>query len=47
MLPRKARRNHRRRTEERWSVTIFVDGRRRRIDIKRRVRLDGRVIRGR
>jgi len=38
---------HRRGTEKGWPVTIILDGERRWLKIKRRGRLDRRVIRGR
>jgi hypothetical protein len=45
-LLEETRGNHRR-TEKGWPITIFLGGRKRRVGIKRRERLDGRVIRGR
>jgi hypothetical protein len=39
--------HHRRGTEKGWPVTIFLDGERRWLKIKRRGRLDRRVIRRR
>jgi len=46
-LSGKTRGNHWRRTEKRRPVTVFLGGRRRGFDIKRRERLDGRIIHGR
>lgn len=46
-LSGKTRGNHRRRTEKRRPVGVFVGGRRRGFDIKGREGLEGRIIRGR